>query len=70
MNIISEDAAKETERLKVAAAESLVEGRIFELIQDKNWKALQPNSGHSVDIMNSHVCLNYHVDKDFRVWEW
>ncbi|CAM6091972.1 unnamed protein product [Calypogeia fissa] len=68
--LIIEEKVKEKQRSKLAQEEAAIESKIVEHILDGQWEPLHPNSGTSVDIRGSHLCVDYHDEVGYRVWEW
>lgn len=68
--IISEEKTLEKERTKLAQEEAAIESKIVECITSGQWQSLRPNSGVSVEIRGSHLCVDYHEEVGYRVWEW
>ncbi|KAL3689001.1 hypothetical protein R1sor_015310 [Riccia sorocarpa] len=57
-------------RTRLAQEEAAIENKIVDCILDGQWQSLRPNSGISVEVRNSHVCVDYHEESGYRVWEW
>lgn len=68
--LVNEDKVKETRRSKLAQEEATIESKIIEHILDGQWQSLRPNSGASVEIKGSHLCIDYHEEVGYRMWEW
>ncbi|BBN07084.1 hypothetical protein MPTK1_4g00860 [Marchantia polymorpha subsp. ruderalis] len=63
-------AAETDARSRLAQEEAAIENKIVDWILDGEWQSLRPNSGISVEVRGSHVCVDYHEESGYRVWEW
>ncbi|KAL2631101.1 hypothetical protein R1flu_015787 [Riccia fluitans] len=63
-------AAEADARTRLAQEEAAIENKIVDCILDGQWQSLRPNSGISVEVRSSHVCVDYHEESGYRVWEW
>jgi hypothetical protein len=68
--LVIEGKVTERQRSKLAQEEAAIESKIVEFILDGQWQSLNPNSGASVEIRGSHLCVDYHEEVGYRVWEW
>lgn len=68
--LVIEEKVKEKQRSKLAQEEAAIESKIVEYILDGQWESLNPNSGVSVEVKGSHLCVDYHEEVGYRVWEW
>jgi hypothetical protein len=68
--LITEEKVNEKQRSRLAQEEAAIGSKIIRYIVDGQWESLRPNSGASVEIRGSHLCVDYREEVGYRVWEW